>query len=357
MSETVIVTIDGTDGNDLLVGTTNNDVIFAGLGEDTITASGGDDVLSGGPNYGELNPPEAGTLAIGDHGEVILAPDQSIEILNGGPGTDTVFLAGEQSSFTLLIGPNETLLVDRRPVGEGVDLLENIERLDFAIELDAFGGSPMNLDLFGRAPGVGEDDLESIIELYIAYFNRAPDAIGLAFWANAYADGTSLDEMAALFMQQEETADTFTDDMTSGDIVDLVYQNVLGREADDDGRAFWIEVLDSGAVPQDQFIREVILGAQADPYDGATGGFLEQQALDRLYLSTKTDIGAYFAVHRGMSDVANATATMELYVGTQQSMWDAVDAVDAFYASALDPATGEFLMPIVGVLDNPFDVG
>ena len=58
-----------------------------------------------------------------------------------------------------------------------------------------------------------------------------------------------------------------------------------------------------------------------------------------------------------MSDAANATATMELYVGTQQSMWDAVDAVDAFYASALDPATGEFLMPIVGVLDNPFDVG
>ena len=32
----------------------------------------------------------------------------------------------------------------------------------------------------------------------------------------------------------------------------------------------------------------------------------------------------------------------------------AVAAIDSFHAQALDPDTGEFLMPLVGVLDDPF---
>ena len=35
---------------------------------------------------------------------------------------------------------------------------------------------------------------------------------------------------------------------------------------------------------------------------------------------------------------------------------DAVAAIDGYYAEALDPNEGEFLMPVVGVLDNPFAV-
>jgi len=33
-----------------------------------------------------------------------------------------------------------------------------------------------------------------------------------------------------------------------------------------------------------------------------------------------------------------------------------VAAVDGFHADALDPDDGEFLMPLVGVLDDPFAV-
>ena len=76
---------------------------------------------------------------------------------------------------------------------------------------------------------------------------------------------------------------------------------------------------------------------------------------DRQYLADKTDIGAYFSVHKGMSNVSNASAAMALFDGTQAGLDASVAAIDNFYADALDPITGEFLMPLIGVIDEPFD--
>lgn len=57
-----------------------------------------------------------------------------------------------------------------------------------------------------------------------------------------------------------------------------------------------------------------------------------------------------------MSDVENASAAMALFDGTQGSINQAVAAIDNYYQQALDPTDGEFLMQVVGVLDNPFAV-
>lgn len=69
-------------------------------------------------------------------------------------------------------------------------------------------------------------------------------------------------------------------------------------------------------------------------------------------MDDKVDIGAYYAVHMGMSDVTNAVAVMQLFESSGLSA--AISAIDDFYADALDPTSGEFLMQVVGVLDNPF---
>jgi hypothetical protein len=82
--------------------------------------------------------------------------------------------------------------------------------------------------------------------------------------------------------------------------------------------------------------------------------FVTQQLADRTYLENKIDIGAFFAVHRGMSDVVNAELVMDLYDGTSGSIIAAADKIDAFYREALDPNDGEFLLQVVGVLDSPF---
>jgi len=202
--------------------------------------------------------------------------------------------------------------------------------------------------------GLSGSDLEAFIELYIAYFNRAPDAVGLSFWGTAFSNGVTLEQSAAFFDDQEETRALYSEDLSNSDFATAVYANVLGREADQEGFDFWVGVLDDGLVGRDQFILAVLGGAKADPPPDATQEFIDRQLADRVYLENKTDIGAYFAVTRGMSDIDNAIAVMQTFDGSADSINDAIAATDAFYASAIDADNGEFLLQIVGVLDNPF---
>jgi hypothetical protein len=100
----------------------------------------------------------------------------------------------------------------------------------------------------------------------------------------------------------------------------------------------------------------VLRGAKSDLKPELGQDFVDQQIADQQFLSTKADIGAYFAVHKGMSDTDNASAAMALFDGTPESTTSAVNAIDGFYADALDAIDGEFLMPLVGVLDDPFAI-
>ena len=272
------------------------------------------------------------------------------DVLDGDAGTDTAVFYGDQSSYTLTLSPTTTTIEDRRVDGNGTDELIDMELLDF----DSGDVDPFDLTVFGGPTTLSQENFESFIELYIAYFNRAPDAIGLNFWGTAFANGTSLEEMATLFIDQEETLAAYPEGTSNTVFAETVFNNVLGRTPDQDGLDFWVGVLDSGDVTRDQFILEVLRGAKSDLKPELGQDFVDQQLADRDFLTTKTDIGAYFAVHKGMSDVDNASAAMALFDGTEASIDTAVSAVDDYYADALDPATGEFLMQVVGVLDDPF---
>ncbi len=304
----------GSSFNDLIEGSRYRNDLKGGDGNDTIQGFGGDDSIAG----------------------------QS--------GVDTVVFSGEQRSYTLTLSNNFMTIEDRRVNGDGIDELSSVEILDF--EIDLFGNS-FDLRQFGGPTTLSGPQLEGFIELYIAYFNRAPDAIGLNFWGTAFANGTTLEQMASLFVDQDETRETYPTGTSNSEFATSVYNNVLGRTPDQSGINFWVGVLDSGGVSRDQFILEVLRGAKSElkPEEGQV--FVDQQLADRAYLENKVDIGAYFAVHRGMSDVQNATAAMALFDGSQASTNQALAAIDSYYQDALDPVNGEFLMQVVGVLDNP----
>ncbi len=353
-SELIGGTIFGESGDDSISGGAGDDSISGGAGLDTISGGSGNDTISGGSNYDNISSENGGSISIDSNGHVVLTPGQRIEMLDGGSGVDTLVLSGNQSSYTLLFSPQGTTVIDRRPEGNGIDQLTNMELLDFDVELDVFQNQPMDLGIYGGAT-ISPENFESFIELYVAYFNRAPDAVGLFFWGNAFSNGVSLEEMAELFAGQPETMAAFPTGTSNAEFVATVYQNVLGRAPDADGEEFWIDVLDREAVSKDQFILEILRGANARTLEGSSDEFIIQQALDREFLSNKTDLGAYFAVHRGMSNVENASVVMKLFDGTEAGLRAAIEATDSYFASALDPFEGELLMPLVGVLDNPFD--
>ena len=304
-----------TQGPNNLVGDVGADVIFA---------LGGDDTVVGGP---------------GD--------DQ----LDGGAGTDTARYSGVQNAYTLVLSRDSTMLTDRTADGNGTDTLSDFEFLDFNV--DYFTG-PFNLTQFAGTTGLSASDFETFIELYIAYFNRAPDAVGLNFWGSAFAQGTTLEEMATLFVGQEETQATYPEGTSNNEFATSVYNNVLGRTPDQGGIDFWVGLLDAERVSRDEFILRVLEGAKSGLKPEEGQDFVDQQLADRAYLENKVDIGAYYAVHRGLSDTANASAAMALFDGSQSSIGDAITAIDGYYSSALDPTDGEFILQVIGVLDNPF---
>lgn len=81
-----------------------------------------------------------------------------------------------------------------------------------------------------------------IARLYLAYFRRLPDSDGLQFWSST---GYDLDRISQEFATSDEFRRTYgaLDDQQ---FVDRVYQNVMGRNPDAEGRSFWTGQLGNG---------------------------------------------------------------------------------------------------------------
>lgn len=91
-------------------------------------------------------------------------------------------------------------------------------------------------------PAVGNED--QIRRLYRAYFNRAPDAAGLAHWM-AEVQRSGLGAASAAFASSPEFNDTYGR-LTDSQFVNLVYWNVLDRGPDAAGKTYWVGQLGAG---------------------------------------------------------------------------------------------------------------
>jgi Ca2+-binding RTX toxin-like protein len=305
----------GSRFGDLIEGNRYQNDIWGGGGDDSIRSFDGDDTSNGGSGN---------------------------DLLDGGEGTDTAVYSGNQSSYTLQFSASGTTIIDRRPSQDGTDILVDIENLHF---LDG----TFDVGIRSGATGLSANDFAAIAELYIAYFDRAPASKGLLYWATRLEDGMTLPEIAESFFVQPETQRTYeaflNEDGSLNNteaFVSAVFNNVLGR---DPNGPYWVEQLENNpSITPAIFILAVLNGAKAE-----TGG-----AADREYLSSKTDIGVYFSAIKGLSDRDDTVTVMEIFDGSSASVNSAVAAIDQIHSEALDPINGEFLMPLVGVIDDPF---
>jgi hypothetical protein len=305
----------GTAGDDMFAGTDGDDTFAGRAGADTFTPGGGNDTVDGGAD------------------------------------TDTVIVSGDRDDYTVQITPDGVIVTDRTTGRDGSDTLIDVERIDFAGDNPA--PNTLDLTVFADFATLQVDDFETFVEMYIAYFNRAPDALGLYFWGTVLAKGDlTLEQIADDFFTQPETQAAYPDLSDNRAFAEQVYQNVLGRDFDQAGLDFWVGVLDSGSVTKSQFILDLLGGVDAAPEPGSPADFIAQKAADAAYLEAKTDLGVYFSVQLGMSDVNDASATLALFDGSAASVTTARAAMDADYAEALDPASGDFLMQLVGVFDD-----
>ena len=120
-------------------------------------------------------------------------------------------------------------------------------------QLTGFAG---NDRLFGDGfiPVIETDIAASVYRLYLATLDRVPDTVGYTGWTEQLVQGSSgLVQVAAGFVGSPEFQATYGDLNDTG-FLQLLYMNVLGREADAAGLAGWTAVLADGASRADVVI-------------------------------------------------------------------------------------------------------
>ncbi len=125
-----------------------------------------------------------------------------------------------------------------------------------------------------------------VAKLYVATFNRAPDAGGLNHWANA--SGLTIEGIAKEFFKAPETQRKYPEGTTDEEFVNTIYQNVFGRDAEQAGIDYWADVLGKGWSTRDEMIMTVMGGAQNK---------------DQQVLLKKTEVGLYYAEEVGQNHV------------------------------------------------------
>jgi hypothetical protein len=181
----------GLGGDDVITGSNGNDTLFGYGGNDIIVPLGGSNVVDGGVGFNQV---------------IIHAPIE----------TSTINVSGN------LVVVNSS---------EGNDTITNAQRVQFS-------DGALALDVQGNAGNA--------YRLYQAAFDRTPDTAGLSFWTHQLDLGLDIQTIAQDFVNSSEFKTVYGTNPTNAHIVDLFYQNVLGRAGEPAGINFWVGQLNAG---------------------------------------------------------------------------------------------------------------
>lgn len=188
--------------------------------EYTVAAGAGDDTIVVGGGGGMLHV-DAGA---GDDTITVLSDHHRID---GGAGFDTLVYRAPRKDYTI-VATAEGIEIRGE---DGVDLVNNVERVQFA-------GTTLAFDVDGAAG--------QAYRFYQAALGRAPDAGGLGFYVHVLDSGVSLDAVAGGFLASDEFAERFGARLTDGQFVERLYENMLGRASEPGGFDFWTGMLGKG---------------------------------------------------------------------------------------------------------------
>ncbi|MFL6634915.1 MAG: DUF4214 domain-containing protein, partial [Massilia sp.] len=229
---------------------------------------------------------------------------------------------------------------------------------------------------------------ENIQKLYVAYFNRPADPAGLAYWEGiveaAKGDTTSV---SAAFAADTEYKTTYSG-LSNADVVNKVYQNLFGRDAEAAGKAYWADLLDKKTITIDQVVTAVASGAQgtdlttynnrvtaagaftaAVDTDAEKAGYTgaDANAVAKTFLSGVTDAASLAAA----IDTANLNITvaksvaagpfalntaLAAYNTATQAVTDFLDASDGKADGTVDAAARTKIGAAIGTAETAIDV-
>ncbi|MBC3873487.1 DUF4214 domain-containing protein [Undibacterium flavidum] len=134
------------------------------------------------------------------------------------------------------------------------DMVGNAGLLDIShVDRLIFSDVIITANMNQSVNSISKKDYQNLVELYIAFFNRVPDADGLSYWITQIKNGMTLDQLADNFYNaalQYSELTGFTLAMTNDTFVRIIYKNVLGRSGTsappDADVKYWVDQLVSG---------------------------------------------------------------------------------------------------------------
>ncbi len=182
-------------------------------------------------NYGSGN--DTISIEVGDY------------VIDGGGGSDTLQLPlfPDVYQFTS-VGSN-------RYTAQFLDYtltIDNVESVRFGAKYPANGWDfTLTLPIDGLVSGEVQSQLVKLTDIYLAYFGRAPDVIGLEYWQQQLLTGTqSFDEIIINFAYSNEAKALFPQDGSNKDFIKKVYENCFDRAPDLAGWYYWAYILNGG---------------------------------------------------------------------------------------------------------------
>jgi len=213
--------IEGVAGSplgDILIGDGGANLLLGGEGDDTLIGGAGNDTLQG---------------------------DEGSDFHDGGAGYDTINLSGTaRRSGRFAMEADGDVTFTR---GGTVDTYRNQEVMVFAD---------------GRMVFDPADPAAQVVRLYQAALGRTPDQKGLNDWITKIEQGAPLSSLATGFIASKEFAARYGAGLSTGDFIERLYLNALGRPSDPGGKADWTKWIDTGTFTRAEALARVSESAE-----------------------------------------------------------------------------------------------
>jgi Ca2+-binding RTX toxin-like protein len=250
--------VDGGNGNDQLGAVTDaepgdlgNDVYIGGPGNDRMSAGPGDDTAYGGEGNDRIFGDLAG-LRSAVAGDDFIAGGAGSDSVAGGGGFDVAYFdlplrAYAIGSATFPFPPSNRTRTDDVEV-QGITLTSGsgpTAVTDYLLEIEELRF------VDGRMVTNPDDVVAEVYRVFEAGLDRAPDPIGLNYWAGQVAAGAPLGAFAAAVVGSPEFQARYGDALDNTAFVQQLYRNVLARDGEPAGVDGWVSALNAGATRGD----------------------------------------------------------------------------------------------------------
>jgi len=213
------------------------------------------------------------------------------DVITGGTGFD-IFSVSDSLSYYKVTRTTAGIQVQDTKGSNGVDTVSQVERLQFA-------DKNINLLVQDKAAAMGVAQTQQLSELYVALFNRVPDADGMSYWLDQIKAGQSFNQIAESFYSAGITYSQltgFSSSMSNADFINVIYKNVLGRKdgADAGGLSHWEGALLRGDATRPSLVSQILNSAHSYKGDPTWGWVAD-------LLDNKIAVATLFSIDMGLN--------------------------------------------------------